>query len=90
MNKVLLDPYAKAIGRDLTWHDSLFPYNVASTSADKDLEINTQDNAGYCPLSAVVDSSFTWGNDAPPNIPWHKTVIYETHVCVAAFGRNIC
>jgi glycogen operon protein len=25
-NKVVLDPYAKAIGRDLTWDDSLFGY----------------------------------------------------------------
>ena len=79
-NKVLLDPYAKAIGRDLTWDDSLFPYNISSPSRDKDLEMNASDNAAFCPLGAVVDSSFTWGNDASPNIPWHKTVIYEAHV----------
>jgi len=29
-NKVLLDPYAKAIGRDLRWDDSLFGYVVGS------------------------------------------------------------
>ena len=27
-NKVVLDPYAKAIGRDVTWDDSLFGYQV--------------------------------------------------------------
>jgi glycogen operon protein len=27
-----------------------------------------------------VDSAFTWGNDRPPRIPWHDTVIYEAHV----------
>ena len=27
-HKVLLDPYAKAIGRDVTWDDSLFAYTV--------------------------------------------------------------
>jgi isoamylase len=40
-NKVLLDPYAKAIARDLTWHESLFPYNIHSPNPDKDLEMNT-------------------------------------------------
>jgi glycogen operon protein len=76
----LVDPYAKVIGRDVTWDDSLFPYNLWSGNPDKDLEINNDDNAAFCPLAAVVDSSFTWGNDTPPNIPWHRTVIYETHI----------
>eukprot|EP00026_Physarum_polycephalum_P002193 Phypoly_transcript_02198.p1 GENE.Phypoly_transcript_02198~~Phypoly_transcript_02198.p1 ORF type:complete len:788 (+),score=123.44 Phypoly_transcript_02198:321-2684(+) len=80
MNKVLLDPYAKAIGRDVTWDDSLFPYNIKSTKPDKDLEKSTLDNAAFCPLAMVVDNSFTWGNDHPPNVPWHRSVIYETHV----------
>src|ERR1019366_6176379 len=29
-NKVVLDPYAKAIGRDLKWDDSLFGYKVGA------------------------------------------------------------
>src|SRR5271154_6475313 len=28
-NKVLLDPYARAIGRELKWHDSVYGYRVA-------------------------------------------------------------
>ena len=24
--------------------------------------------------------SFDWGSDAPPRTPWHKTIVYETHV----------
>jgi isoamylase len=28
----------------------------------------------------VIDPAFTWGNDQPPRIPWHKTIIYELHV----------
>ncbi len=31
-NKVLLDPYAKAIGRPLLWDDSLFGYRVGDAS----------------------------------------------------------
>ncbi len=32
------------------------------------------------PLAAVLDEAFTWGGDRPPQVPWHKTVIYEMHV----------
>jgi glycogen operon protein len=28
----------------------------------------------------VVEQSFDWGNDRPPRTPWHKTIVYETHV----------
>ncbi len=77
-HKVLLDPYAKAIGRTLVWNDSLFGYKIGS--AKQDLSFDKRDNARYAPLAAVIDSAFTWGDDAPPRTPWHKTVIYEAHV----------
>jgi isoamylase len=77
-NKLLLDPYAKAIGRNLTWHDSLFGYKVGDAEAD--LSFDDRDSAPYAPLAAVVDTAFTWGDDRPPNTPWHKTLIYELHV----------
>jgi glycogen operon protein len=28
----------------------------------------------------VVDGAFDWGDDRPPEIPWSRTVLYETHV----------
>jgi len=77
-NKLLLDPYAKAIGRNLTWHDSLFGYKVGDAEAD--LSFDERDSAPYAPLAAVVDTAFTWGDDRPPNTPWNKTLIYELHV----------
>nr|MBP7578493.1 glycogen debranching protein GlgX [Candidatus Obscuribacter sp.] len=77
-NKVLLDPYAKSIVRTETWDDSLFGYEVGHE--DDDLSFDGRDSAPYAPLSAVVDQSFTWGNDTPPNTPWHETIIYEAHV----------
>jgi isoamylase len=76
--KVLLDPYAKAIGRDLRWADEVFGYKLDDPA--KDLSQDTRDSAAFAPLGAVVDASFTWGDDRPPAIPWQKTVIYETHV----------
>ena len=77
-NKVLVDPYAKSIVRTETWDDSLFGYEVGNK--DLDLSFDGRDSAPYAPLCAVVDQSFTWGNDVAPNTPWHKTIIYEAHV----------
>jgi isoamylase len=77
-NKVLLDPYAKAIGRDVTWDDSLFAYKVGDPRGD--LSFDERDNGAFCPLASVIDTAFTWGDDRPPRTPWHKTFIYEAHV----------
>ena len=77
-NKVLLDPYAKAIGRQLKWHDSLFGYQVGHK--DEDLSFSEEDSAPYAALGAVVEERFEWHDDRPPKIPWQDTIIYETHV----------
>jgi glycogen operon protein len=77
-HKIVLDPYAKAIGRDLKWDDALFGYRIGDPAAD--LSFDGRDNAAFAPLAAVVDTAFTWGDDRPPRTPWHKTLIYELHV----------
>jgi glycogen operon protein len=77
-NKLLLDPYAKAIGRNLTWDDRLFGYTLGH--ADADLSLDERNNADVAPLAAVVDTAFTWGTDQPLRIPWEKSVVYEVHV----------
>ncbi len=76
--KLLLDPYAKAIGRRLRWHDSLYGYRVGDPA--EDLSRDDRDSAPYAPLAAVVEDAFEWGDDRPPRVPWEDTVIYETHV----------
>lgn len=76
-NKVLLDPYARAIGRAPRWSDSLFGYDRANRDDD---EISLLDNAADAPLGAIVNDAFDWEGDAPPRIPWHRTLIYEAHV----------
>lgn len=75
-NKVVMDPYAKAVGRDVVWDDSVFGYTVGSD----DMTFDTRDSGAFCPLASVIDTAFTWGDDRPPRIPWHKTLIYEAHV----------
>jgi isoamylase len=76
-SKVVLDPYARIIGRPLTWHPSLYAYAPGS---EGDGAAELTDNAPYAPLGAIIEPAFTWGNDRPPRTPWHETVIYELHV----------
>jgi isoamylase len=76
--KLLLDPYAKSIGRGLRWDDAVFGYKVGDPA--KDLSVDERDSAAFAPLAVVIDTSFTWGEDRPLRIPWHKTLIYELHV----------
>jgi glycogen operon protein len=65
-SKLLIDPYARAIEGQVTWHSALGEHGV--------------DSAAYMPRCVVVNPFFAWGNDRPPNTPWHETVIYELHV----------
>jgi len=76
--KLLLDPYSKAIAGSIQWSNALFGYTVGNAKAD--LSIDDQDSAGGMPKCVVIDPAFSWGNDTPPNTPWHKTIIYELHV----------
>ncbi|OGF05552.1 MAG: glycogen debranching enzyme GlgX [Candidatus Eisenbacteria bacterium RBG_16_71_46] len=76
--KIVLDPYAKAMGRKVRWRDENFGYVIGGP--DEDLERDDRDNAAWAPLGAVIDSSFTWGDDRPLRTPWSNTVIYELHV----------
>ncbi|HSC29048.1 MAG TPA: glycogen debranching protein GlgX [Vicinamibacterales bacterium] len=76
-HKLVLDPYAKVVGRATRWHDSLFGFQ-ASTGDDSTFD--ERDSAPYAPLAAVVDDAFTWAGDRPLRTPWHETLIYELHV----------
>ena len=77
-HKVLLDPYAKGIGRDVRWANEVFGYPLGAQ--DGDMAFNGRDSAPYAPLARVIDTAFTWGSDRPPRTPWHKTIVYELHV----------
>ncbi|MCU1344741.1 MAG: isoamylase [Acidimicrobiia bacterium] len=74
-NKLLLDPYAKAIDGEIDWNQSCFGYNFG----DEDSR-NDDDSAPHVSKSVVHNPYFDWGNDRPPATPLHETVIYETHV----------
>ncbi|HET7854192.1 MAG TPA: glycogen debranching protein GlgX [Candidatus Methylomirabilis sp.] len=77
-NKLLLDPYAKAIAGSIKWSDALFGYTIGHPDAD--LSKDDRDSAGGLPKCVVVDPAFSWGEDVRPRTPWHRTLIYEVHV----------
>ncbi len=77
-NKLLLDPYARTIVGEITWDDAVFGYTIGHPDAD--LSFDERDSAPFMPRCKVIDPAFTWGNDAPPDVAWHETVIYEMHV----------
>jgi isoamylase len=76
-NKLLVDPYAKALHGDVRWHDAVFGYRMGTA---RDQQPDQRDSAPYIPRAVVVDPAFDWGNDTPPCIPLHDSIIYELHV----------
>jgi len=79
-DKLLLDPYARAIEGEVTWRPEVFGHVVsAQLRGDPDVR-DDRDSAAYVPRGVVVDDRFDWGDDGPPRVPWVQTVIYETHV----------
>ena len=75
-NKLLIDPYAKAVDGLWHWNEAMFPYHFGQPESSK----NDLDSGALVPKSVVINPFFDWGSDYRPNTPWHKTVVYETHV----------
>jgi glycogen operon protein len=72
-NKLLVDPYARAISEGLDWGPAL-------RGDDGNGGPSTEDSAPHTFRSVVVQPYFDWGNDRRLEIPWNETVIYEAHV----------
>ena len=75
-NKLVIDPYAKALAGELVWDDSLFGYTVGDDN--EDLSYDTRDSAPFIPKCQVIDPAFTWGRPMEAH-PWHETIVYEMH-----------
>jgi isoamylase len=74
-NKLLIDPYARAIAGDLDMVDAVLPYVLGSPE-----EMSTTDSAPHVPKGMIVDGHFDWGGDRRLEIPYSDSIIYETHV----------
>ncbi len=77
-NKLLIDPYAKAIAGAVDWRAPVFGYRT--DDPNEDLGFDDRDDAHGVPKSVVSDPFFDWASDRSPRIPWHNSVIYELHV----------
>jgi glycogen operon protein len=74
-NKLLLDPYSKAIDGTFDWDQSLFSYNFGDPDSRND-----DDSAASMPKSVVINPYFDWGVDRPPQREYADSIIYEAHV----------
>jgi isoamylase len=82
--KLLIDPYAKAIVGKVDWNARVHGFEPESEMVD--LSRDDNDSAWGMPKCCVIDQSFDWEDDRPPDIPFNQTIIYETHVK----GFSIC
>ncbi len=77
-NKLLLDPYGKAISGRVDWSNAQFAYRIGHP--EEDLSFDKADSAAEMPKSIVLDTAFSWGNDRRPHTPWSRSILYECHV----------
>ena len=71
-NKLMLDPYAKAVNGkpDLTTEESRSWFLIN----------DHRDNAHIAPRAVIISEDFDWENETAPNTPWAETIVYELHV----------
>ncbi|MFO7983851.1 MAG: glycogen debranching protein GlgX [Desulfuromonadales bacterium] len=74
--KLLIDPYCKAIEGQIKWDEAVFPYPM---DGDPDTP-DDRDSAPFVPRCVVHQPHFDWSGDRRLQLPWHETIIYETHV----------
>jgi len=78
-SKCLIDPYARAVtGKFDPLRDSVYGYD--RHAKNKDLSLDSNDNVIEAPKCIVIDNSFDWQGDRPPNIPLSELIIYELHL----------
>jgi len=78
-HKLILDPYVRAITHEPEI-DVAAALAYDPNSPLRDLSTSDKDDTAYKPKCAVLNHSFDWQNDRPPNHAWSETIIYETHV----------
>jgi isoamylase len=74
-NKLLLDPFARAIEGDYDWGQAVFGHDMNEPDT-----MDETDSADSMPRCIITDASFDWSGDVAPRIPLSETVIYEVHV----------
>ncbi len=78
-HKLLIEPYAKHIAGPAQVERRALRLSRRHTRR-RICRSTSDDSAAGMPKCRVIDPAFTWGDDRPPRVPWHDTVIYELHV----------
>jgi isoamylase len=78
-NKLLLDPYVKAVTGSFTWNLADARGDEPAARGKEPRMSATSDMAGM-PKGIVISDEFDWKGDRPLNRPLRFSVIYETHV----------
>ena len=73
--KLLLDPYARAVAGEVSWHPAVFGH-----APDDPNRADDSDSAPYVPRSVLLASDFDWGEDRSPGRPMADSIFYEVHV----------
>jgi isoamylase len=76
-NKLLIDPYARALDRPFEWNDLHCGYTIGDPRGD--LSFDTRDNAALMPKCRVAAPAAESG-EAKPQTPLADSIIYEMHV----------
>ena len=74
-NKLLLDPYAKAVDGHIEWGQEVFSYDFGYPDSRNDDDSATQMMKGV-----VINPFYDWSGDRQPKTPYAETLIYEAHV----------
>ena len=75
-NKLLLDPYAKAVSGAIDWDPALFSYEMGGDPDSR----NDADSGPHMMHAVVINPFFDWTGDRSLRIPYNDSVIYEAHV----------
>ena len=78
--KLLIDPYAKAICGRVDVQNSMFDYELREGGEKLKLKKEGTDSAAEMKKSVVIDTSFDWEGVTKPDIAMHNSIIYELHV----------
>lgn len=78
--KLLLDPWGRAVEGRVTYEPAVYGHAV-DESGEGDVTVRSElDSAPFVPRNVVLDTTFDWGDDAPPAHARDSRVVYEAHV----------
>jgi isoamylase len=79
--KLLLDPYARAISAPVGGDNSQLPYDYTIDDDRRFTTPSIEDSGPTAPKSIIIDATaFDWGDDKAPETPMNRSVMYEMHV----------